>query len=97
MNHRDFDFADGLSATFIHAVNFADALGAEPCAEFGHGDDVRLELLGERDGVADVVGMAVRKQHDDRRAVGFFSASGQEGLPASQGSKKTDLPDGVVT
>ena len=62
VHHGDFDVANLLRAAFVHHGGLPGAFFLQPAAHFGHADDLRIVLLDDFDGVADVVAVAVRDQ-----------------------------------
>src|ERR1700730_4707945 len=64
VHHGDFDFADLLRASLIHAVRVRDTLRFEPRARFEDPDDLRLVLRREIDGIADMIEVSVSDKHD---------------------------------
>src|SRR5579864_1187449 len=63
VRHGDFERSHILRTAFVHAAAILDAFAGQPNTGFVDGHHFRLELLGQRHSVVDVVEMCVRNQN----------------------------------
>ena len=64
VRHREADVVDRDGAALVRVEDVLGALAPEPAGELDRRDDGRAVLFRERDGVADVVAVAVRDRDD---------------------------------
>ena len=105
VHHGDLDVADGLGAAFVHLRDLLDAFLSQPVAQLGNCHHHRVVLLGDFDGVADVVEVTVGAQHDIhfldvlllRRTRGIAHDPGvdEDGLAAGVSMRKVAWPNQV--
>ena len=69
--------AEAVAAAVLLAVDFLDALLAEPLADLVVGDHGCPGALGDRDGVAEVIAVAVRDQDEIGLHVGGLRRGGR--------------------
>jgi hypothetical protein len=89
VGQRDLDAVDVGRAALVRRVGHLvrKSLGGEPAAQLDERDDRRLELLPERNGVADVVAVAVGER-DQVDAVGRLFGLGTLRVP---GQPRVDI------